>query len=179
MVLTPPLRPIGHPCLQKEESADVDGAAAELSTTDKIAKSLGWLGGFYSRRQIVMRSARNTYMECAEQSGKDNIYKICRYVPRACRVSTINGPGGFNSQPPMLRLPGCPIPLCGVWGEGEGSRDAMLSHRRTVTAETPPTHTHTQQLIAAHSSLHTALAKPLCRAAPHRTGSQTRSNHGS
>lgn len=123
-------------------AASAEGSSGELSTMDKMAKAMGWLGGFYSRRQVIMRASRNMYdtspspllprhhrhpprppyrctlhrptsisfsgrfhchsfslffpflspsfpsththththryMECAEQAGKDNIYKICK-----------------------------------------------------------------------------------------------------
>ena len=50
----------------------------ELTWVDKLAKNLGWLGGFYSRRQVIMRSARRTYLSCAEHASGDELYEICQ-----------------------------------------------------------------------------------------------------
>lgn len=49
---------------------------AELTATDKFIRRLGWLGGFYSKRQVVMRSARKVYLTVCSQSQRPELYQI-------------------------------------------------------------------------------------------------------
>eukprot|EP00040_Diaphanoeca_grandis_P044738 m.13412 g.13412 ORF g.13412 m.13412 type:complete len:297 (-) comp9719_c0_seq1:315-1205(-) len=70
---------------QSNKSRDAAGGTAqipanisdELSWVDRIVKRVGILGGFYSKKQTISRSARDIYLECCKQAAEPELYKIC------------------------------------------------------------------------------------------------------
>ena len=51
--------------------------AAPVSFSERVAKSLAWMTGFYSRKQVIHRSAMSVYSQCIEQAKIQEFYSVC------------------------------------------------------------------------------------------------------
>ena len=62
-----------EPCIKSVEPAT-------LSLSERFIRTIGWLSGFYSRKQTLQRSAKAVYLTCAEQGAHQEFYRICQMV---------------------------------------------------------------------------------------------------
>ena len=52
--------------------------ASTPSLVGKLAQGVAWMSGFYSRPQVIQRSARLVYNRIVEQGVGDQFHELCR-----------------------------------------------------------------------------------------------------
>lgn len=136
--------------------ASAEGSSGELSTMDKMAKAMGWLGGFYSRRQVIMRASRNMY----DTSPSPLLPRHHRHPPRPPYRCTLHRPtsisfsGRFHCHSFSLFFP-------------------------FLSPSFPSTHTHKLTHTHTHTGTWNAQSRPAKTTYTRSASSQTRFNHGS
>eukprot|EP00051_Salpingoeca_urceolata_P014084 m.178274 g.178274 ORF g.178274 m.178274 type:complete len:317 (+) comp17979_c2_seq3:1525-2475(+) len=55
-----------------------EDAHANQPLSERLLRALGWMGGFYSRKNVLTRSARKLYLACADPQSERDLMTTCR-----------------------------------------------------------------------------------------------------
>ncbi|EDQ89140.1 uncharacterized protein MONBRDRAFT_32573 [Monosiga brevicollis MX1] len=65
------------PTTTSDNGKEAAATEPQPNWADRIVQSMGWLGGFYTKKQVQMRNAKELYSICAERSLHPHFYRVC------------------------------------------------------------------------------------------------------